>query len=68
MKVVFVVVFFLQISKVIQMLVRWHAEGPSSPAFKEHVSRIPDYLWYVAGNKASLCGYELAIASKVTYR
>lgn len=45
MKVVFVVVFFLQISKVIQMLVRWHAEGPSSPAFKEHVSRIPDYLW-----------------------
>jgi len=35
----------LQISKVIQMLVRWHADGPGSAAFKEHVSRIPDYLW-----------------------
>lgn len=33
------------ISKVIQMLVRWHADGPDSPAFKEHVSRVPDYLW-----------------------
>eukprot|EP00731_Ephydatia_muelleri_P008296 Em0004g634a len=33
------------ISKVIQMLVRWHADGPDSEAFKTHVSRIPDYLW-----------------------
>uniref|UniRef100_A0AAY4BJ47 Terpene cyclase/mutase family member n=2 Tax=Denticeps clupeoides TaxID=299321 RepID=A0AAY4BJ47_9TELE len=33
------------ISKTINMLVRWHVEGPTSPAFQEHVSRIPDYLW-----------------------
>ncbi|XP_062907586.1 lanosterol synthase isoform X1 [Mobula hypostoma] len=33
------------ISKTINMLVRWHVEGPESPAFLEHVSRIPDYLW-----------------------
>eukprot|EP00731_Ephydatia_muelleri_P037359 Em0448g4a len=37
----------MKISKVIQMLVRWHADGPDSEAFKTHVSRIPDYLWYV---------------------
>ncbi|XP_061774357.1 lanosterol synthase isoform X3 [Nerophis ophidion] len=33
------------ISKTINMLVRWSVDGPSSPAFQEHVSRIPDYLW-----------------------
>ncbi|XP_041856900.1 lanosterol synthase-like [Melanotaenia boesemani] len=33
------------ISKTINMLVHWHVDGPSSPAFQEHVSRIPDYLW-----------------------
>ncbi|XP_061548207.1 lanosterol synthase [Phycodurus eques] len=33
------------ISKTINMLVRWHVDGPSSSAFQEHVSRIPDYLW-----------------------
>lgn len=33
------------ISKTINMLVRWHVDGPSSTAFQEHVSRIPDYLW-----------------------
>nr|XP_033803079.1 lanosterol synthase isoform X2 [Geotrypetes seraphini] len=33
------------ISKTINMLVRWYVEGPQSPAFQEHVSRIPDYLW-----------------------
>uniref|UniRef100_A0A673HM93 Terpene cyclase/mutase family member n=1 Tax=Sinocyclocheilus rhinocerous TaxID=307959 RepID=A0A673HM93_9TELE len=33
------------ISKTINMLVRWHVDGPTSPAFQEHVSRIPDYLW-----------------------
>uniref|UniRef100_A0A672N020 Lanosterol synthase-like n=2 Tax=Sinocyclocheilus grahami TaxID=75366 RepID=A0A672N020_SINGR len=27
------------------MLVRWYVDGPTSPAFQEHVSRIPDYLW-----------------------
>ncbi|XP_067118119.1 lanosterol synthase isoform X3 [Osmerus mordax] len=33
------------ISKVINMLVRWHVDGPFSSAFQEHVARIPDYLW-----------------------
>nr|DBA19921.1 TPA: hypothetical protein GDO54_015677 [Pyxicephalus adspersus] len=33
------------ISKVINMLVRWHVDGIESTAFKEHVDRIPDYLW-----------------------
>ncbi|KAJ1187898.1 hypothetical protein NDU88_004664, partial [Pleurodeles waltl] len=33
------------VSKTINMLVRWYVEGPTSPAFQEHVSRIPDYLW-----------------------
>uniref|UniRef100_A0A8C5K659 Terpene cyclase/mutase family member n=1 Tax=Jaculus jaculus TaxID=51337 RepID=A0A8C5K659_JACJA len=33
------------ISKTINMLVRWATDGPVSPAFQEHVSRIPDYLW-----------------------
>ncbi|XP_063197639.1 lanosterol synthase isoform X3 [Chroicocephalus ridibundus] len=34
-----------QISKTINMLVRWFVDGKNSPAFQEHVSRIPDYLW-----------------------
>ncbi|XP_020034252.1 lanosterol synthase isoform X1 [Castor canadensis] len=33
------------ISKTINMLVRWTADGPDSPALQEHISRIPDYLW-----------------------
>ncbi|XP_075463510.1 lanosterol synthase isoform X2 [Ascaphus truei] len=33
------------ISKVINMLVRWHVDGPESSIFQEHVDRIPDYLW-----------------------
>ncbi|XP_077393557.1 lanosterol synthase [Festucalex cinctus] len=33
------------ISKTINMLVRWYMDGPSSAAFREHVSRIADYLW-----------------------
>ncbi|GCC33374.1 hypothetical protein chiPu_0011843 [Chiloscyllium punctatum] len=33
------------ISKTINMLVRWYTEGHEGPAFQEHVSRIPDYLW-----------------------
>lgn len=36
-----------QISKTINMLVRWHVDGPTSPAFQEHVVTIPDYLWWV---------------------
>lgn len=34
-----------QISKTINMLVRWYVDGPASSVFQEHVSRIPDYLW-----------------------
>ena len=34
-----------QISKTINMLVRWYVDGPTSSVFQEHVSRIPDYLW-----------------------
>ncbi|KAG2459011.1 GANP protein, partial [Polypterus senegalus] len=33
------------ISKTINMLVRWYADGPTSPIFQEHISRISDYLW-----------------------
>ncbi|KAK2150110.1 hypothetical protein LSH36_423g02015 [Paralvinella palmiformis] len=33
------------ISKTIQMLVRWHHDGPQCEQFKEHQSRIQDYLW-----------------------
>ncbi|XP_023396782.1 lanosterol synthase isoform X3 [Loxodonta africana] len=33
------------ISKTVNMLVRWHVDGAASPAFQEHVDRIPDYLW-----------------------
>lgn len=33
------------VSKVINMLVHWHVDGPASCVFQEHVSRIPDYLW-----------------------
>ena len=44
---------FPKISKVIQMLVRWHSDGPDSAVFQEHVSRIPDYLWYVQDTYSS---------------
>nr|XP_006825099.1 PREDICTED: lanosterol synthase-like [Saccoglossus kowalevskii] len=33
------------VSKVINMLVRWHVDGPQSIVFKQHVDRIADYLW-----------------------
>ncbi|XP_036098775.1 lanosterol synthase isoform X3 [Molossus molossus] len=33
------------ISKTLNMLVRWHVDGPASSVFQEHVSRIPDFLW-----------------------
>ncbi|KAG8516570.1 Lanosterol synthase [Galemys pyrenaicus] len=33
------------ISKCVNMLACWHKEGPASPTFRTHVSRIPDYLW-----------------------
>ncbi|XP_028663091.1 lanosterol synthase isoform X1 [Erpetoichthys calabaricus] len=33
------------VSKTINMLVRWYADGPTSPIFQEHVSTISDYLW-----------------------
>uniref|UniRef100_A0A8C3CU28 Terpene cyclase/mutase family member n=1 Tax=Cairina moschata TaxID=8855 RepID=A0A8C3CU28_CAIMO len=37
------------ISKTINMLVRWFVDGKNSPAFQEHVSRIPDYLCPAGG-------------------
>jgi len=37
--------FCLKISKVIQMLVRWHRDGAHSAAFKLHRDRVRDYLW-----------------------
>ncbi|XP_047457490.1 lanosterol synthase-like [Mugil cephalus] len=33
------------LSKTLNMLVRWHVDGPSSLAFKEHVKRILDFFW-----------------------
>lgn len=42
-----------QISKTINMLVRWYVDGPSSPVFREHVARIPDYLWSVSQSVTS---------------
>uniref|UniRef100_A0A3Q2PB37 Terpene cyclase/mutase family member n=1 Tax=Fundulus heteroclitus TaxID=8078 RepID=A0A3Q2PB37_FUNHE len=39
------------ISKTINMLVRWYVDGPTSAAFQEHVSRIPDYLLGLDGMK-----------------
>uniref|UniRef100_A0A3Q2T5T1 Terpene cyclase/mutase family member n=1 Tax=Fundulus heteroclitus TaxID=8078 RepID=A0A3Q2T5T1_FUNHE len=33
------------IHKLMNMLACWYAEGPTSAAFQQHVSRIPDYLW-----------------------
>ena len=44
---VLIVHYLLQISKVIQMLVRFHRNGLSHPAFKQHQERVHDYLWLV---------------------
>ncbi|XP_076460564.1 lanosterol synthase-like isoform X2 [Babylonia areolata] len=33
------------ISKVIQMLVRWHVDGPDHLDFRMHQDRVKDYLW-----------------------
>lgn len=35
----------LQISKVINMLVRWSVDGPYHPMFRRHQERVADYLW-----------------------
>ena len=35
-----------QISKVYNMLVRWHHDGPDHPKFKEHQEHVADYLWW----------------------
>ena len=39
--------FWLKISKTIQMLVRWHRDGPLNADFKLHQYRVRDYLWSV---------------------
>ena len=31
----------------IQMLARWHRDGPYHRKFKEHQDRIKDYLWLI---------------------
>lgn len=36
------------ISKVINMLCRWHADGPQSAVFQQHADRVLDYLWLAA--------------------
>lgn len=33
------------VSKTIQMIVRWHRDGPDSNPFKKHQERVRDYLW-----------------------
>ena len=48
------------------MLVRWHSDGPDSPAFKEHVSRIPDYLWYVCKDSSVKAAIDLGVLTLVT--
>ena len=41
------VFLLLKISKMIQMLVRWHRDGPLNPDFRLHQDRVRDYLWSV---------------------
>ncbi|KAK7456563.1 hypothetical protein BaRGS_00039317 [Batillaria attramentaria] len=43
------------ISKVIQMLLRWHVDGPDHPHFHMHQDRIKDYLW-IGLDGMKMCG------------
>uniref|UniRef100_A0A671U7C0 Terpene cyclase/mutase family member n=1 Tax=Sparus aurata TaxID=8175 RepID=A0A671U7C0_SPAAU len=47
------------ISKTINMLVRWYVDGPSSPIFQKHVSRIPDYLWSVSSVLSTVADHQV---------
>eukprot|EP00475_Leptophrys_vorax_P039920 TRINITY_DN7312_c0_g1_i5.p1 TRINITY_DN7312_c0_g1~~TRINITY_DN7312_c0_g1_i5.p1 ORF type:complete len:752 (-),score=152.30 TRINITY_DN7312_c0_g1_i5:74-2329(-) len=44
------------VSKAINMLCRWHADGPDSEAFKQHQLRLDDYLW-LAEDGMKMQGY-----------
>jgi squalene/oxidosqualene cyclase-like protein len=44
------------VNKVINMLCRWHADGPDSDGFKKHVARLEDYLW-LAEDGLKMQGY-----------
>ena len=46
------------------MIVDWHHDGPESASFKEHVDRIPDYLWYLgAGGGSTIIIHPCRIAN-----
>jgi lanosterol synthase len=44
------------VNKVINMLSAWHAHGADSEQFRQHVERIPDYLW-LASDGMKMQGY-----------
>ncbi|KAI0217822.1 Lanosterol synthase [Lamellibrachia satsuma] len=43
-------------SKMYQMLVRWHWDGPNHPKFKEHQERVRDFLWLGRDGMKTTCG------------
>jgi squalene/oxidosqualene cyclase-like protein len=44
------------VNKVVNMIARWHADGPHSEAFKAHQKRVEDYLW-LAEDGMKMQGY-----------
>jgi len=36
----------IKVSKVINIVVAWHAEGNQSQWFLQHMDRVRDYLWF----------------------
>ena len=44
------------VNKAMNMIVAWHAHGPSSAQFAAHLARIPDYLW-LASDGMKMQGY-----------
>eukprot|EP00731_Ephydatia_muelleri_P036639 Em0296g1a len=55
------------ISKVIQMLVRWHADGPDSETFKTHVRRPYLFTWAPAFHPYGSQQYPSRAAPKLVY-
>ena len=50
----------------IQMLVRWHRDGPLNSAFKLHQYRVRDYLWSVSSDvKLSITSLAVLITSSL---
>jgi lanosterol synthase len=35
------------VNKVMNTLIVWIVDGPNSETFQKHISRIPDFLWYL---------------------